>query len=60
MVTLIGSALPQLNLPGFSFEEMFGKGYKSLLSHEREQVTRAIGVAGLLLLHSEGRIPCRV
>ena len=44
---------PALTCPGFSFEELYGKSYRSLLSHKREQVTRTIGVAGLLLLHPE-------
>lgn len=45
----------QLPCPGFSFESLFGKDYRSLLSHEREQVTRAAGVAGLIWLNSRDK-----
>jgi len=49
--TTIAPARPvQLPCPGFSFLKLFGKGFKSLLDHEREQVTRAAEVAGLLWL----------
>jgi len=40
----------QLPCPGFSLVELFGKDFKSLLDHEREQVTRAAEVAGLVWL----------
>lgn len=53
-VTLVRPA--QLTCPGFSFEEVFGKSYESLPSHEREQVTRAAEEAGLLLPPSEKNI----
>ena len=43
----------QLPCPGFSFEEMFGRDYKSLPDHEREQVTYAAEVAGLLFNSKE-------
>ena len=53
-LTTVTLARPaQLTCPGFSFEEIFGKSYESLPSHQREQVTRAAKVAGLRLLHSE-------
>ena len=45
----------QLPCPGFSLEQLFGKDYKSLLSHEREQVARAAEVAGLRLFDSKGK-----
>lgn len=51
MVTLARPV--QLPCPGFSFEKMFGKDYRSLLDHEREQVNRAAEVAGLLWLNSK-------
>ena len=42
----------QLPCPGFSLEKLFGKDYRSLLNHEREQVIRAAEVAGFLWLNS--------
>ena len=48
MFTPTGSS--QLPCPGFSSEKLFGKDYRSLLNHEREQVTRAAEVAGFLWL----------
>jgi hypothetical protein len=42
-----------LPCPGFSFEVLFGRDYKSLLNHEREQVTHKADVAGLRWLNSE-------
>jgi hypothetical protein len=39
--------------PGFSFEGLFGRDYKSLLNHEREQVTHKADVAGLRWLNSK-------
>jgi len=49
MFTPPGSS--QVPCPGFSLEKLFGKDYRSLLSHEREQVTRAVEVAGFLWLN---------
>ena len=43
----------QLRCPGFSLEKLFGKGYKSLPNHERDQVTRAAKVAGFQWLNSD-------
>ncbi|KAF9652777.1 hypothetical protein BDM02DRAFT_3266131 [Thelephora ganbajun] len=40
---------------GFNFEKLFGKDYKSLLNNEREQVTRAAKVAGLVWLNSNDK-----
>lgn len=52
--TTVTPARPaQLTCPGFSFEEMFGKGFNSLLSHEHEQVTRAAKAAGIRLPRSK-------
>jgi len=42
----------RLLCPGFSFDRLFGRDYGSLLNHEREQVTRAAKVAGLVWLDS--------
>jgi len=53
--TLTPAKSSQLPCPGFSLEKLFGKDYKSLLDHEREQVTRAAEVAGFLWLNSKDR-----
>ena len=45
----------QLLCPGFSLEKLFGKDYRSLLSREREQVTRAAELAGFLWLNPEDK-----
>jgi hypothetical protein len=42
-----------LPCPGFSFEGLFGRDYKYLLNHEREQVTHKADVAGLRWLNSK-------
>lgn len=53
--TLTPAGLSQLPCPGFSLEKLFGKDYGSLLSHEREQVTRAAEVAGLVWLNPKDK-----
>jgi hypothetical protein len=45
--TAIPAEPSPLPCPGFSFEGLFGRDYKSLLNHEREQVTHKADVAGL-------------
>ena len=50
-------SLSQLPCPGFTLEKLFGKDYRSLLHHEREQVIRAAEVAGFLWLNfDEGSV----
>ena len=41
----------QHTCPGFGFKSMFGKEYNSLSDGERERITRAAKVAGLLLVN---------
>jgi hypothetical protein len=45
--TAIPAEPSPLPCPGFSFKGLFGRDYKSLLNHEREQVTHKADVAGL-------------
>lgn len=45
----------QLPCPGFNFEELCGKVYRSLPHHERQQVTTEIQAAGLTWLDSRER-----
>jgi len=46
----------QLTCPGVSFEEIFGRSYKSLASDEREQVARAAASIGFKVLEEKGSV----